>query len=84
MEINSAGVAPGRGMVITDVRQIRLDQVDRDLVALFDAERPPAHESVTSSYNVAPTNGVAAVAEHKAKDRDEPARRQLRVLKWGR
>jgi putative SOS response-associated peptidase YedK len=38
---------------------------------------------VTSSYNVAPTTPVPAVAEHRPKGSDEPARRQLRVLKWG-
>jgi putative SOS response-associated peptidase YedK len=54
-----------------------------DLVSLFDAERPPDKEMVASSYNVAPTDGVAAVAAHRPKDSDEPARRQLRVLKWG-
>src|SRR5690348_16702836 len=54
-----------------------------DLATLFDAERPPGNETLVSSYNVAPTNAIAAVAEHRTKGSDEPARRQIRALRWG-
>ena len=55
-----------------------------DLVEEFEIDKAEVKETLAPDYNVAPTKEVYAVLERPpAKEKDQPAERQLRVLTWG-
>ncbi|MER6691495.1 SOS response-associated peptidase [Streptomyces minutiscleroticus] len=55
-----------------------------DLARLFQVADPPAEESLTPNWNVAPTQEVWAVLDRAPReDADAPVRRELRPLRWG-
>lgn len=55
-----------------------------DLVEEFEVLESRIGEPLEPDYNVAPTKDVYAVVQRPpSRDSDEPARRQLRVLRWG-
>ena len=55
-----------------------------DLIEEFEVEEPRVAAPLEPDYNVAPTKEVYAVVQRPpSRDSDEPARRQLRVLRWG-
>jgi putative SOS response-associated peptidase YedK len=53
-----------------------------DLIEEFDVEESRVPEPLAADYNVAPTKEVYAVME-RPPAKEEPAVRQLRVLRWG-
>jgi putative SOS response-associated peptidase YedK len=55
-----------------------------DLVEEFEIDRSEVKETLAPDYNVAPTKEVYAVLERPpSEEKQRPAERQLRVLKWG-
>jgi len=55
-----------------------------DLVEEFEIDRSEVKETLAPDYNVAPTKEVYAVLERPpSKEKQRPAERQLRVLRWG-
>ena len=55
-----------------------------DLVEEFEIDRSEVKETLAPDYNVAPTKEVYAVLERPpSKEKEQPAERQLRVLRWG-
>ena len=60
-----------------------LSQTSADLVALFDIDEPGA-DLPGSSWNIAPTQRIAVVAESmKGVEEGEPPRRRLAGARWG-
>ena len=55
-----------------------------DLIEEFEVEEPRVAAPLEPDFNVAPTKEVYAVMQRPpSRGSDEPARRQLRVLRWG-
>jgi putative SOS response-associated peptidase YedK len=55
-----------------------------DLIEEFDVVEDRTEKALEPDYNVAPTKEVYAVVERPpSRESDEPAQRQLRVVRWG-